>query len=614
MSDVRLTRCRRRELTRAHLAEIAAYATGCNRDPRRHIGYVGQTPQEVAGELADLDGEALFAVARDGDRMCGLLAAEWDLDVGRTWLHGPWADPADLMDRLYRTVLPHLPAAAGEHELFLDTANTAVAGFAARHGFAPHGHQAILRFRRDRLAGLPAASLPRLIPRWHEQLAALHDRAFPGTYAPARTLLADPPPILVATDGDTLLGYVVLRLRPDQADAQVEYLAVVESARRTGVGTRLLTAALHEAFGDHRYGAVDLVVDDPAAGRLYERVGFTLRREMRSFRRPPAAGVDAAGQVPAAGGVDAAGQVIAAHERRLATLDPWLPASHPLPAPAGDDVLLHTDGAVGLARRDTPDPESLSATWRAAVAYRLLPRVGGPDPTAAMARLLRRWHGEVAAHLTAGDADTEAGLSWPSRDTAMTRLFLAHGLVPAAVIAARPAGRACPPAPDGLTVRPLRPADVDAAVDLYAELVRWDAQFGTVTERPSTAAALRTELVTEAGRDPSWVWVCERSGQLAGLLVVSPPERADWIAPLTSRSPVAYLGSLVVTAGRRGHGVGTALVRHAHAALDAAGVDVTLLHYNSLNPLSAPFWHRCGYRPLWTSWHAFPAARLGPER
>jgi ribosomal protein S18 acetylase RimI-like enzyme len=288
MSHVRLGLCRRRELTPAHLEEIAAYAAGCNRDPAQHIGYVGQTPEEVTGELGELDGDAVVAVARDGGRLCGLLAAEWDVDLGRTWLHGPWADSPDLMDRLYRAVLPHLPAAAGTHELFIDTANTAVAGFAARHGFAPHGHQVILRFARDRLAGLPAVTLPRLTPRWHEQFAALHDRAFPGTYAPAAKLLADAPPILVATDGDTLLGYVALKLRP--GDAQVEYLAVAESARRQGVGTRLLVAALHEALRDPGYEAVDLVTDNPSARQLYERVGFTLLHEMRSFRRPLADG------------------------------------------------------------------------------------------------------------------------------------------------------------------------------------------------------------------------------------------------------------------------------------------------------------------------------------
>jgi hypothetical protein len=60
----------------------------------------------------------------------------------------------------------------------------------------------------------------------------------------------------------------------------------------------------------------------------------------------------------------------------------------------------------------------------------------------------------------------------------------------------------------------------------------------------------------------------------------------------------------------RSGGVGAALVAVAHAALDPAGVDLTLLRYAVLNPLSAPFWHRCGYRPLWTWWAVSPASRL----
>ncbi len=278
-----LTLHRRRELTPAHLAEIAAYVADCNRDPAQHVGYVGQTREEVTDELADLDADAIVAVARDGDQLCGLLAAEWDLELGRTWLHGPWAATPETMDRLYGAVLPHLPVAAGTHELFIDAANTAVAGFADRHGLVVHGHQVILRFARDRLVGLPEVSLPRMSPRWHEQFAALHDRVFPGTYALARKLLAEAPVVLVATRGDTLLGYVVLALRP--GDAQVEYLAVAEAARGQGIGTRLLSAALHEAFRDPRCDAVHLVTDDPSARRLYERVGFALLHEMRSYRR-----------------------------------------------------------------------------------------------------------------------------------------------------------------------------------------------------------------------------------------------------------------------------------------------------------------------------------------
>jgi hypothetical protein len=40
------------------------------------------------------------------------------------------------------------------------------------------------------------------------------------------------------------------------------------------------------------------------------------------------------------------------------------------------------------------------------------------------------------------------------------------------------------------------------------------------------------------------------------------------------------------------------------------GVDTTLLHYAQLNPLSAPFWNRMEYRPLWTGWEARPAVSL----
>ena len=50
--------------------------------------------------------------------------------------------------------------------------------------------------------------------------------------------------------------------------------------------------------------------------------------------------------------------------------------------------------------------------------------------------------------------------------------------------------------------------------------------------------------------------------------------------------------------------------RDVTGVLDARGVDLTLLHYSQVNPLSVPFWHRMGYRPLWSTWEARPAATL----
>ena len=48
----------------------------------------------------------------------------------------------------------------------------------------------------------------------------------------------------------------------------------------------------------------------------------------------------------------------------------------------------------------------------------------------------------------------------------------------------------------------------------------------------------------------------------------------------------------------------------AHADIRAAGVPVTLLHYEQVNQLSAPFWSQQGYRPLWLTWEARPARAI----
>jgi GNAT superfamily N-acetyltransferase len=79
---------------------------------------------------------------------------------------------------------------------------------------------------------------------------------------------------------------------------------------------------------------------------------------------------------------------------------------------------------------------------------------------------------------------------------------------------------------------------------------------------------------------------------------------------MISKTPAAYLQTMFVEGQERGTGIGAALVRNLHSRLDGMGVAVTLLHHSQVNPLSAPFWYRMGYRPLWTSWEARPASAL----
>src|SRR5208283_15443 len=246
--------------------------------------------------------------------------------------------------------------------------------------------------------------------------------------------------------------------------------------------------------------------------------------------------------------------------------------------------------------------------------------------------LLSRWRAHLAAVPEAGADDTAAAVMWPSRDIDGPLPLLRHGLAPRAVIAARPAGRATGPAaaaPEGpsapgpagpagpasllrpgVRIRRAGPADIDAVVGLGMATIRFDAHFGTVIERPWSAEALRGDASALLAEPGAWTWLAEYEGRPVAMLYAEPPAAASWIAPMTGVSPVAYLELMYVQPDDRGQGAGPALVGQLHQEADAAGVAVTLLHYEQVNPLSGPFWSRRGYRPLWTSWEARPARTL----
>jgi GNAT superfamily N-acetyltransferase len=227
--------------------------------------------------------------------------------------------------------------------------------------------------------------------------------------------------------------------------------------------------------------------------------------------------------------------------------------------------------------------------------------------------LLTRWR-EWAWAAGAADAgpDSQASLLWPSRDVDAGRVFVAHGLAPGTTVAIRLRGRTVSraPVPPGVTLRQARPADAGAVRGLSLEDIRYEGGLSVLGERPGHEDRRREETAAGlAGPDP-WAWVAERDGAVVGAVTVARPADASWVGGLTSVRPAAYLGLLCVTAAERGTGIGAALVARAQDTVDRAGVAATLLHYGTFNPLSAPFWGRAGWRPLWTAWAAYPASTL----
>jgi hypothetical protein len=272
--------------------------------------------------------------------------------------------------------------------------------------------------------------------------------------------------------------------------------------------------------------------------------------------------------------------------------------------------------AVGTCEHWHVDPYSLDLTWGAARRFQLTARVGGPDVGAAPDELLALWRVHLTDVCDVDDPDSAAVVLWPSRDIDGISTLLSHGFAPRSLIAARQAGHRHAKAASVLTptavsfdVRRAGADDVEAVGRLGLEVIRYDAHFGGVVERPSTMAALRSELVAMLAELEPWIWLAERDGNPVGVLIGERPP-VSWLAPLVGVAPVAYNMLTFVTQADRGGDVAAALVGSFHDAANAAGVAVTLLHYEQTNPLAAPFWGRQGYRPLWTSWEARPACTV----
>jgi len=315
--------------------------------------------------------------------------------------------------------------------------------------------------------------------------------------------------------------------------------------------------------------------------------------------------------------------------RRWQEIDPLLPEPGPLPPGCGAEFTIAggagEPAAAATCAHFEAAPGSLDTAWGTARRFQLAPQITGPDIGGTLDRLLVQWRDHLAGLPGTDSQDTAAVVNWPSRDIDGVKALVRCGFAPLAVVAARTAGRdpggpAGRTAPDesgrdrlaraGIRLRRAGPADIDAVVRLGLEVIRYDAHFGNGSERPDTVGALRHEADEMLAGPEPWMWLAERGSQAIGLLAAQRPELAGWIAPLVRQAPVAYLMLMFVAPGERASGIGAELVARLHADVAAAGVPVTLLHYEQVNPLSAPFWSQQGYRPLWLAWEARPARAI----
>lgn len=305
----------------------------------------------------------------------------------------------------------------------------------------------------------------------------------------------------------------------------------------------------------------------------------------------------------------------AAHAQRLREIDSLLRPPGPLVSTADNPVITVTAGsthAAGLGHTTLTDPREFRSCFTALRHYSLDIRVAGPDPAAALDKLLSAWSAQIADDDPA-QIETAAGITWPSRDTAAAPALVRHGFAPSSVLAVHT--RVVPdPEPDPkLTIRDAGPGDLEAVLALQMTELRYDAQFGACIIRENTKDALRELLQTALAPRNGTRVLALHGTEPVGLAIVDLPPETEWLSSLVDASRVGYVQCLAVRADVRCQGIGRRLVQAAHRRLGDAAVDAIALHHVVANPHATPFWHNQGYRPLWINWINRPGATMFPS-
>lgn len=274
---------------------VLAFIVEQQQSPSTACAYLGKDAEDILGDLEALDQpwtETLLVSTDDDGRFTGAAAIEWDEELGRSWVYGPWME-----QDVWETDGPALLAAVtsqapvDDHEIYADTAHWQMAELATRSGW----RRGESNYEYARTTTVPAgAPDPQLRPATAEDMPgirALHEEHFPGTYASAAELVeADSSySTLVHIDqgmngdveGTAVRAYAAYQLQGEDT-VYLDFIAVDPSARRKGIGARLISAVQQQAEREK----VALTVDEhrPEAQAFYRALGFDQVASTRPYR------------------------------------------------------------------------------------------------------------------------------------------------------------------------------------------------------------------------------------------------------------------------------------------------------------------------------------------
>lgn len=270
----------------AELDTVVGLITAQQVRPERSIVYLGSTARGIREELDALTPawQDTLRVARDGSTIVGVSIVEWDPEVNRAWILGPWIDGddtawSDLAGPLLDAALAQLPEGMLDVEVAGHVAHTRLAYLAASRGWStgPVNHALTIRHAIPEPSAQAGAATIR--DATGDDLVAinpLHESEFPATHSSVAQLVrGDDTVVVVATANSGIVGYAAGQLHAD-GEGYIDYLAVQPTARGSGVGRLLVSTLTNRLLSASRAGQVSLTVEHERtrARALYRSLGF----------------------------------------------------------------------------------------------------------------------------------------------------------------------------------------------------------------------------------------------------------------------------------------------------------------------------------------------------
>ena len=268
---------------------LADWIIELNRSPEWQClhSWSGQSAAELRDQLRRdwKAGELCYLIALEEGNWVGSIGAEYDLELGRAWIHGPHTIPGTwsrLSGVLYETLLGKIPPGITRWDVFLNMENRRAQRFYAAQGFQQRPKLSFEYCLQSEAHPEPGTELlDPLTEANFESFKELFLDLFPTAYySPERIrqMDGDSHRVFMIQEADIVQGFVTLSLNPGSTSGEIQFLGVRDECRGMGYGRQLLMTAVNWLIKEEGKSLICLNVDDendPAIA-LYETLGFKL--------------------------------------------------------------------------------------------------------------------------------------------------------------------------------------------------------------------------------------------------------------------------------------------------------------------------------------------------